>query len=166
MNVGKALARRRLKRAVFAPAGRFSTTRRNKPPCFVAWFRAAALCRAGSASGRRLRSRCYYCRMSVADRLKWTFAILFILCGVPLWFLDAGDPDPSAAAMLPGLAALFLGGFGLCLAWSSWETGTIDLLHFNYSRARQPRRFVAVIALILVAACGTLVTAFWFLFFK
>lgn len=92
--------------------------------------------------------------------------MLFVLCGVPLWFLDAGDPDPSAASMLPGLAALFLGGFGLCLAWSSWETGTIDLLHFNYSRARQPRRFVAVIALILVAACGTLVTAFWFLFFK
>lgn len=108
----------------------------------------------------------YNRRMSAADRLKWIFATLFLLCGAPLLYLGTGNPDPSGKPLLPGLAALFLGGFGLCLAWSSWETGTIDLLHFNYSRAMQPRRFVVVIALVLVAACGTLVTAVWYLFFK
>ena len=95
--------------------------------------------------------------------MKWIFAILFLLCGVPLFFLDKHNSDPTAAA---GIASLFLSGFTLCLAWSALETDEIKLQHFKYSRRSQPRRFMATIALILVAGCGTLVTSFWFLFFK
>lgn len=104
--------------------------------------------------------------MRLSERLTWIFAALFVTCGVPLLFLDSENPDPSVVYVLAGMATLFLGGFGLCLAWSAWEAGRINLQHFNYSRAGQPRRFAATIIVILLAGCGTLTTAVWFLFFK
>lgn len=96
----------------------------------------------------------------------WLFAILFVLCGVPLLFLDRKDPDPTAAHALAGTAVLFLGAFALCLAWSAWEKGVLDIQHFHYTRAGQPRRFAATVGLILLAGCGAIVTAIWFFFFK
>lgn len=108
----------------------------------------------------------YNFRMRLSERLKWIFAILFVLCGIPILFVDIDAPDSSAGHLLAGIAALLLGGFGLCLAWSAWETGTIRLQHFNYSGAGQPRRFMGTVLLILAAGCGTLAAAVWFLFFK
>ena len=104
--------------------------------------------------------------MKLSERLKWIFAILFLLCGVPLFFLDKENPNPVAAHILAGMASLSLGGFALCLVWNALETGEIKLQHFHYSRRSQPRRFTATVALILIAGCSTLITAFWFLFFK
>lgn len=104
--------------------------------------------------------------MRLSERLKWIFAGLFLLCGVPLLFLDQENPDPTAAHALAGSAVLFLGGFALCLAWNAWETGVINIQHFNFSRAGQPRRFTATVAVILLAGCSTITTAFWFFFFK
>lgn len=104
--------------------------------------------------------------MRPSERLTWTFAILFVLCGVPLLFFDMDTQDPRAARALVGMATVFLGGFGVCLAWDAWQTGTVNLQHFRYSRARQPRRFAAAVLLILAAGCGTLAAAVWFLLFK
>jgi hypothetical protein len=104
--------------------------------------------------------------MKLSERMKWIFAILFLLCGVSSFFLDKHNSDPATAHILAGIASLFLSGFTLCLAWSALETDEIKLQHFQYRRRSQPRRFMATIALILIAGCGTLVTSFWFLFFK
>lgn len=104
--------------------------------------------------------------MRLSERLTWLFAALFVLCGAPLLFFDAEGPDASTPRVLAGVAALFLGGFGLCLAWSAWESGAIRLQHVNYSLAGQPRRFIATVMLILAAGCGTLAAALWVLLFK
>lgn len=104
--------------------------------------------------------------MKVSRTLQWIFAALFLLCGIPLLFLDRDNPDPAAAQLLAGTAALFLGGFGVCLAWSAWEVGAIKLQHVNYTRAGEPRRFMATVAMIFLAGCGTLASAVWFFFFK
>ena len=104
--------------------------------------------------------------MKLSERMMWIFAILVLLCGLPLFFLDKESPDPAAGHALAGMAALFLGAFGLCLAWNALETGEINVQHFHYSRSGQPRRFMATVALILFAGCGALISAFWFLFFK
>ncbi len=86
--------------------------------------------------------------MRLSDRLKWAFAILFLLCGISLLFLDKENPDPAAGYVLAGMATLSLSGFGRCLAWNALETGEIKLQHFHYSRRRQPRRFAATVILI------------------
>lgn len=104
--------------------------------------------------------------MRLSDRLKWLFAVLFLLGGLPLLFLDKDNPDPGLAHVLAGTATLCLGAFAVCLVWSAWQTGAINLQHFNYSRAGQPRRFLATLAVILLAGGGTIITAFWFFFFK
>lgn len=104
--------------------------------------------------------------MSMSERLKWTFAVLFVLCGLPLLFMDQDHPDPAAANLWGGTAALFLGGFVVCLAWSAWETGVIRLQHINYSRAAQPRRFMAAFCVLVLAGCVTITAGFWLLFVK
>jgi hypothetical protein len=103
--------------------------------------------------------------MTLAEGLMWVFAGLFLLSGLPLLFFDRDHPGP-AGQLLAGTATLSLGLFGICLAWSAWQSGVINLQHFNYSRAGQPRRFMATLAVILLAGCGTIVAAFWYLFFK
>lgn len=104
--------------------------------------------------------------MRPSERLTWLFAALFVLCGAALLFFDTESPDASAPQALAGVAALFLGGFGLCLAWSAWESRAIRLQHVNYSLAGQPRRFIATVMLIVAAGCGTLAAALWVLLFK
>lgn len=104
--------------------------------------------------------------MNLSARLQWIFAVLVLLCGMPLLFLDKEGPNAAHGYLLAGMATLFLGAFGLCLAWNSLETGEIKIQHFRYNRSSQPRRFMATVALILISACGTLITAVWFLFFK
>jgi hypothetical protein len=102
----------------------------------------------------------------LSERLLWAFAILFLLCGVPLLFLDREAPDPVFGNTLAGMAALFLGGFEVCLAWNALDTGEIKLQHFRCSRAAQPRCFAAAVVVILAAGLATLFTAVWFFFLK
>lgn len=94
------------------------------------------------------------------------FAGLFLLFGVPLLFLDKESADQAIGMPLAGLAVLSLSGFAFSLAWHAWTTGQAKVQHFNYTRATQPYRFGATLVLILVAGTGTLITAFWVLFFK
>ncbi len=104
--------------------------------------------------------------MKLSGRLTWIFAILFLLAGAPLLFLDRENPDPTVAPAMAGMASMFLGGFALCLAWNALERGEINVQHFHYNRKSQPRRFMATVTLILLAGCGTIISSIWFLFFK
>lgn len=36
-------------------------------------------------------------RMRLPERLMWLFAILFLLFGIPMLFVDSDAPDPSTA---------------------------------------------------------------------
>lgn len=103
--------------------------------------------------------------MRLSNRLLWIFAALFLLCGLPLLFLDSENPD-SASKAVAGMAALSLGGFALSLAWNACESGGLQMLHFGYQRATQPRRFFATVAVLILAGCATVVAGIRFLLFQ
>lgn len=102
--------------------------------------------------------------MKTSERFQWIFAAAFLLCGLPLVFIDKSDVETGQ--FWAGLAVLFLALFAFCLAHTSWQTGDFKIQHFTYNRKDHPRRFMATLLMIVAAACGTLITALWFLFFK
>ena len=102
--------------------------------------------------------------MKTSERLKWIFAALLVLCSIPLLFIDRSNRE--AGQLWAGFAALCLAGFAFSLSYSAWKTGAIGLRDFDYTRAGQPRRFMATMFMILSAGAGTLITAIWVFFFK
>jgi hypothetical protein len=94
--------------------------------------------------------------------LTWTFAALFVLFGLPLFFLE----DPGWARLSAGLSTLSLGGFALAWARHAVAVGQIKLQHSWIHVATRPRLFWATMAMLVVTGSGVIVGAIWMLFFK
>jgi len=96
------------------------------------------------------------------DRLMWLFAGLFLLIGLPLFFVE----DVAWVRPLISLCVLSLGCFGLSMAADGMAKGTIRLQFSHIRRAAQPAAFWSAIALVAVAGVGSVITAAWAYFFK
>jgi hypothetical protein len=97
-------------------------------------------------------------------RLTWTFAVLFVLCGLPLFVAE----DEAWRRWSAGLSTLSLGAFALAWARHAVAVGQIKLQHqHRWIRvANQPRTFWATVAMLVVTGTGVIVAAIWALFFK
>ena len=88
------------------------------------------------------------------ERLPWLFVALVLLLGLPLFLVE----DRELARRWAGLIAVCLAGFAFSITFSAWVTGEIKLKEFHYYRTRQPRRFYATLALLLLVGGATLVS--------
>lgn len=96
------------------------------------------------------------------NRLMWLCAGLFLLSGIPLFWIE----DPNWARISASLALLFLGLFALAMAADGVAQGQIRFQFSIVRRAQRPRLFWATVGLVIVAGIGVLVTAAWAMFFK
>ena len=94
--------------------------------------------------------------------LTWTFAVLFLLFGLPLFFLE----DPEWARRSAGMSTLWLGCFALAWARHAVATGQIKIQFSWIRRASQPLTFMATVLMLVIAGAGTIAAAIWALFFK
>jgi hypothetical protein len=72
--------------------------------------------------------------------LQWAFVALFLIAGLPLFFVS----DPGTGRFLARLAVLFLGGFAVAMGLNARQTGILKLQHTTIRRAARPRLFAAV----------------------
>jgi len=96
------------------------------------------------------------------NRLMWIFGALFVLFGLPLFFVE----DRSWVRIWIGLSTLSLGCFALAMAGDGVVKGEIKLQFSLIRRATQPRTFWATVALVCGAGVAVVATAFWAMFFK
>lgn len=97
-----------------------------------------------------------------ASHLMWVFAGLFLVCGMPLFFVET----ESWKRIWAGLSAMFLGSFALAFACDAVGRGRLKLQHSLVERSKQPRLFWAGVSVIAAAGFGVLVSAFWIAFVK
>lgn len=96
------------------------------------------------------------------DRVMWVFAALFLLFGLPLFFVE----DKSWQKALLGLSTLSLGGFALAMAGDGVLKGEIKFNLSLIKRRDQPVVFWLTVALVTAAGIATIITGIWALFFK
>jgi len=100
--------------------------------------------------------------MGIWKPLTWAFAGLFVLCGLPLfWVEDSGWRNTWG-----GLSLIGLGGFALAMAADAVTSGQVRLNLTVIRRAQSPRLFWAALALIASAGLAVLIAAGWALAFK
>jgi len=87
--------------------------------------------------------------------LQWTFVALFLVAGLPLFFVS--DPDTGRA--LARLAVFFLGGFAVAMSLDARQTGVLQLQHTTIRRAARPRLFAAMTGGIALCGLGLIVMA-------
>ena len=87
--------------------------------------------------------------------LQWAFVALFLIAGLPLFFVS--DPDTGRA--LARLAVIFLGGFAVAMSLDARQTGVLQLQHTTIRRAARPRLFAAMTGGIALGGLGLIVMA-------
>ena len=95
-------------------------------------------------------------------RLIWTFAALFVLFGLPLYFVQ----DVVWRHIWGGSSTLCLGGFALALAFSAVTTGELRFQFTLIRRADQPRTFWSAVALVAVTGLVVIITGVWRIWLK
>ena len=96
------------------------------------------------------------------DRIMWLFGALFLMFGLPLFFIE----DEGWRKYFLGLSALFLGCFGLAMAGDGVLRGKIKLQLTLLTRRDQPITFWLAVTVISAAGVATIATGIWAMFFK
>ena len=87
--------------------------------------------------------------------LQWAFVALFLIAGLPLFFVS----DPGTGRFLARLAVLFLGGFAVAMGLDARQTGLLKLQHTTIRRSARPWLFAALTGGIALCGLGLMVMA-------
>lgn len=96
------------------------------------------------------------------DLLMWMFGALFLLFGLPLFFVE----DIFWARLCTSLSVLSLGCFAFAMVGDALAKGTIRIQFSQIVRNAQPIAFWTSITLVTAAGVGALATGIWAYFVK